>query len=47
MVNATRAGALSLTLNENRELVELFRTLATLRTDAPVFENVDQLRVLP
>jgi 5'-3' exonuclease len=44
-VNVRNAGALSHTLNENRELVELFRTLATLRTDVPVFDSVDELRV--
>jgi len=29
---------------ENRELALLFKTLATLRTDAPLFADVDQLR---
>lgn len=42
-VNATRAGALALTLEQNRELAGLFKTLATLRTDVPVFERVDEL----
>ncbi|MBM3778759.1 MAG: flap endonuclease [Acidimicrobiia bacterium] len=42
-VTLARAAALSATLNENRELAELFRTLATLRTDVPVFESVDEL----
>lgn len=31
-------------LGEKRELALLFKDLATLRTDAPVFENVDELR---
>ena len=31
-------------LNDNREAALLFKTLATLRTDAPLFKNVDQLR---
>jgi len=30
--------------SENRELALLFKTLATLRTDAPLFADVDQLR---
>ena len=31
-------------LRENRERALLFKNLATLRTDAPLFENVDQLK---
>jgi 5'-3' exonuclease len=31
-------------LGERRELALLFKTLATLRTDAPLFGNVDELR---
>ena len=42
-VNCARPGALSLTLETNRELALLFRDLATLRTDIPVFDSVDQL----
>ena len=42
-VNAARPGALSLTLQKDRELALLFRDLATLRTNIPVFDNVDQL----
>ena len=42
-VNASRAGALALTLRENRERALLFRDLATLRTDVPVFDSVDDL----
>jgi len=30
--------------DDRRELALLFKTLATLRTDAPLFENVDELR---
>jgi 5'-3' exonuclease len=43
-VKATGAGTLAATLARDRELVMLFRTLATLRTDIPLFEDVDQLR---
>ena len=42
-VNCARPGALSLTLETNRELAMLFRDLATLRTDIPVFDSVDEL----
>jgi 5'-3' exonuclease len=42
-VNCARPGALSITLEKDRELAMLFRNLATLRTDVPVFDNVDQL----
>src|SRR5262245_7076327 len=31
-------------LNDQRDLVLLFKRLATLRTDAPLFEDVDELR---
>jgi 5'-3' exonuclease len=31
-------------LTESRELALLFKNLATLRTDAPLFDNVDELR---
>ncbi len=43
-VNATNAGALAATLREQRDLALLFRTLATLRTDIKLFDDVDQLR---
>lgn len=43
-VNAANAGALAATLVRDREQALLFRTLATLRTDIPLFENVDELR---
>lgn len=38
------AAALARTLNEQRELALLFRTLATLRTDLPLFDDVETLR---
>ena len=31
------------TLGENRENALLFKTLATLRTDSPLFQDVDEL----
>ena len=43
-VNATNAGALARTLAAEREHAFLFRDLATLRTDIPLFESVDELR---
>jgi 5'-3' exonuclease len=43
-VNAAGAGALAATLAEQHDRVMLFRTLATLRTDIPLFEDVDELR---
>ena len=43
-VNAGRAAALSATLERERDHAYLFRTLATLRTDIPVFDKVDVLR---
>lgn len=43
-VNAASASALAATLVREREKAMLFRTLATLRRDIPLFENVDQLR---
>jgi len=42
-VNCARPGALSIALEQNRELAMLFRDLATLRTNVPVFDAVDQL----
>jgi 5'-3' exonuclease len=44
-VNVARAGALAVTLKRERQQAMLFRTLATLRIDVPVFESVDDLRV--
>ena len=38
------AARLSAALEENRPLALLFRTLATLRTDVPVFKTLDELR---
>jgi 5'-3' exonuclease len=43
-VNAANASALARTLTEERDQALLFRTLATLRTDIPLFDDVDQLR---
>jgi 5'-3' exonuclease len=43
-VNAANAGALAHTLAEQRDRAMLFRTLATLRTDIPLFDDVDQLQ---
>ena len=43
-VNAAGASALSHTLATERDQALLFRTLATLRTDIPLFDDVDQLR---
>ncbi len=42
-VNVARPGALSITLEKDRELALLFRDLATLRTNIPVFDAVDDL----
>ncbi len=43
-VNARNAAGLSRTLNENRDLALLFRTLATLKIDIPLFTSVDALK---
>jgi 5'-3' exonuclease len=43
-VNAANSGTLAATLGRERERAFLFRDLATLRTDIPVFDDVDQLR---
>jgi 5'-3' exonuclease len=43
-VNATNAGALSDVLVREKENALLFRKLATLHTDIPLFEDLDQLR---
>jgi 5'-3' exonuclease len=43
-VNANNASALAATLRRDWEQALLFRTLATLRTDIPLFEDVEQLR---
>ena len=43
-VNAANAGALALTLVRERDHAFLFRDLATLRTDIPLFESVDDLK---
>lgn len=43
-VDVANAGALAATLAADRENAILFRTLATLRSDVPLFQNVDELR---
>jgi 5'-3' exonuclease len=43
-VNAANASALADTLNREKERAMLFRTLATLRTDVPLFDDIDTLR---
>ena len=42
-VNAANPGALARTLLFERDRAFLFRTLATLRTDIPLIDNVDEL----
>jgi 5'-3' exonuclease len=43
-VNAASPARLAKTLAAERERALLFRTLATLRTDVPLFESVEELR---
>jgi 5'-3' exonuclease len=43
-VNAANPGALARTLEASRDEAMLFRTLATLRTDIPLFDDVEALR---
>jgi 5'-3' exonuclease len=43
-VNASQPGALGRTLERERDRAFLFRDLATLRCDIPLFESVDALR---
>jgi len=43
-VNVAGAARLAQTLQRERDLVLLFRTLATLRTDIPLFDDVETLR---
>ncbi len=43
-MNAANASSLANTLKIEREKALLFRTLATLRTDIHLFDDVDQLR---
>jgi 5'-3' exonuclease len=42
-VNVTNSVSLADTLDHQRKLALLFRTLATLKTDIPLFTNVDEL----
>ena len=43
-VNVLNSASLAATLERDRSLALLFRNLATLRTDIPLFDNVDSLR---
>lgn len=43
-VNVANASALADTFHRDRDLAMLFRTLATLRTNIPLFEDPEQLR---
>jgi 5'-3' exonuclease len=43
-VDVANAGGLARTLCGDREKALLFRTLATLRTDIPLFDDVDELK---
>lgn len=43
-VDAANASSLAATFSRERERAILFRTLATLRTDIPLFSDVDELR---
>jgi 5'-3' exonuclease len=43
-VNARNAASLALTLERERDRAWLFRDLATLRTDIPLFDSVEELR---
>jgi 5'-3' exonuclease len=42
--NVMNSVSLARTLNEQKDLAQRFRVLATLRADAPLFESVDALR---
>jgi 5'-3' exonuclease len=42
-VNVSSASTLAATLARERDRALLFRTLATLRTDIPLFDSVDEL----
>jgi len=43
-VDASNAGALAATLARERDQAFLFRTLATLRADIPLFDSIDDLK---
>jgi 5'-3' exonuclease len=43
-VNASSPAALAATLARDRERAFMFRDLATLRTDIPLFTSIDELR---
>jgi 5'-3' exonuclease len=42
--NVLNSASLARTLNEQKDLAQRFRVLATLRSDAPLFDTVDALR---
>jgi len=44
-VDAANAGSLAATLARERDRALLFRTLATLRRDIPLFDDVEELRL--
>jgi hypothetical protein len=44
MVNVSSPSRLAQSLQRDRDLALLFRKLATLRTDIPLFDDVDALR---
>src|SRR5262249_60415711 len=44
-VNASNAGAHARTVSDNRDRAFLFRDLAALRTDLPLFDSVDAVHV--
>jgi 5'-3' exonuclease len=43
-VNASNSSALAATLSRERDRALLFRTLATLRTDIPLFDDMEELK---
>ena len=43
-MNAANAGSLSATLERERDNAMLFKRLATLRSDLPLFASVDELQ---
>ena len=43
-MNSSNASTLAATLSRERDRAVLFRTLATLRTEIAIFDDVDQLR---
>jgi 5'-3' exonuclease len=43
-INAAKPGALAYTLEQRRDLAVLFRDLATLRSDIPLFDSIEELQ---